>query len=356
MGSYQRSVSRSGGIHPGASILIPAGFRRALLRWYDAAHRDLPWRRSKQFYGVWVSEIMLQQTRVEAVIPYYRHFLERFPSIETLASAPENDVLTAWSGLGYYSRVRNLHRAAKKVTVEGLPTTYQDILTLPGVGPYTAAAIASIALDLPYAAVDGNVVRVISRLNNDASEITSTAARRRFAGDAGTLLDPHRPGDFNQAMMELGATICLSGTPRCGFCPTSKFCAAHAAGTERELPVRLKKGEARDIPIDLAILERKECILLTKRASSERRLADFWELPEKHLFPRLHGTKVSEFSHRIVNDRFRVNVWQMTIGKFQPRGKPGPERDWVPIAELPRIPLTTVTKKAIKARISSTLR
>jgi A/G-specific adenine glycosylase len=292
---------------------------------------------------------MLQQTRVEAVIPYYRLFLERFPTLEALAAAPESDVLTAWSGLGYYSRARNLHRAAKQLAAaEGLPARHEDVLALPGVGPYTAAAIASIALDLPYAAVDGNVIRAISRLTNDASEIKSLTARRRFAGEAGILLDPRRPGDFNQAMMELGATVCVPRIPRCGECPVVKFCAARAAGTERELPVKLKKQDARDVPLDLAILERDARVFLTKRASTERRLADFWELPGKGLFPRLRGTKVSEFRHRIVNDRFLVSVWHIRLGKPQPM----PEGEWVTVADLPRIPLTTVARKALAARPS----
>jgi A/G-specific adenine glycosylase len=308
---------------------------------------------------------MLQQTRVEAVIPYYRRFLKRFPSMEALAAAPQDDVLNAWSGLGYYSRARNLHQAARQMAADGSPSTYPDILSLPGVGPYSAAAIASIALDLPRAAVDGNVARVISRLSNDASEITSAAARGRFAEQAGALLDRRRPGDFNQAMMELGATVCLPRVPLCGSCPAAKFCAARAAGVERELPVKLKKPEARDVPLDLAILERNSCVLLMKRAPTERRLPNFWELPEKHSFPRFQCTKVCEFSHRIVNDRFRVVVWHMTHAKFQPDaglkrgGKPRPanlpEGDWVPIAELPRIPLTTVSKKALKATIAATL-
>jgi len=292
---------------------------------------------------------MLQQTRVEAVIPYYRLFLKRFPSIESLAAAPESDVLTAWSGLGYYSRARNLHRAAKQMAVEGVPATYEDILSLPGVGPYTAAAIASIALDLAHAAVDGNAIRVISRLTNDASEITSSAARHRFAEEAARLLDPRRPGDFNQAVMELGATICLPRTPACGACPVMKFCAARAAGTERELPVKLKKPETRDVTLDLAILERGDCVFLTRRSAAERRLADFWELPAKQLFPRLKAVKLAEFSHRIVNDRFRVTVWHGRIGK---RRLPPGEGDWVRIADLRRIPLTTVTKKALAARVT----
>jgi A/G-specific adenine glycosylase len=295
---------------------------------------------------------MLQQTRVEAVIPYYRLFLERFPSIEALAAAPEADVLTAWSGLGYYSRARNLHRASKRIAAQGLPATYEDVLSLPGVGAYTAAAIASIALDLPHAAVDGNVVRAISRLTNDASEITSLTARRRFAVEAGLLLDPRRPGDFNQAMMELGATVCRPRMPACGSCPVLKFCAARAAGTERELPVKLPKREVRDVPLDLAVFERDARVFLMKRASSERRLADFWELPAKRLFSRLRGVtmeKMSEFRHQIVNDRFRVAVWHIRIGSRHPPDLP--EGDWVEIADLPRIPLTTVTRKALAERL-----
>jgi len=295
---------------------------------------------------------MLQQTRVEAVIPYYRLFLERFPCIAALAAARESNVLTVWSGLGYYSRARNLHRAAKQMTAgivpARFPATYEEILSLPGVGPYTAAAIASIALNLPHAAVDGNAIRVISRLTNDASEVTSIAARRRFAEEALRLLDPRRPGDFNQAVMDLGATVCLPRAPACGSCPAANFCAARAAGTERELPVKLKKPEARDVPLDLAILERDARVFLLKRSAAERRLADFWELPAKHRFRGLKGMKLTEFSHRIVNDRFRVTVWRMSAGKRQlsmpPQGR------WVRIADLRAIPLTTVTKKALTAR------
>jgi adenine-specific DNA glycosylase len=221
------------------------------------------------------------------------------------------------------------------------------------VGPYTAAAIASIALNLPHAAVDGNAIRVISRLTNDASEVTSTVARRRFAEEAARLLDPRRPGDFNQAVMDLGATVCLPRTPGCGSCPVANFCAARAAGTERELPVKLKKPEARDVPLDLAILERDAHIFLLRRSAAERRLPDFWELPAKHLFPNLKGMKVTEFSHRIVNDRFRITVWRMTLpvvlaGKRQSSMPPGGH--WVRIADLQAIPLTTVTKKALTAR------
>jgi A/G-specific adenine glycosylase len=292
---------------------------------------------------------MLQQTRVEAVTPYYRLFLERFPSIESLAAAPENDILKAWSGLGYYSRARNLHRAAKQLAIAGLPATYEEVLSLRGVGPYTAAAIASIALGLPHAAVDGNVIRVVSRLTNDASEITAPGARKRVDCEAGRLLDRRRPGDFNQAMMELGATLCLPRTPNCGACPVVKFCVARASGSERELPVKLKKRAARNVALELAIVEREGSIFLVRRSALERRLADFWELPAKNLFPRVKGAKLAEFRHRIVNDNFRVTVWHITDRNFQPANPL--TGNWVELGDLDRIPLTTVTRKALAARL-----
>jgi A/G-specific adenine glycosylase len=290
---------------------------------------------------------MLQQTRVEAVIPYYHRFLARFPSIEALAAAPEADVLAAWSGLGYYSRARNLHRAARRLADDAgaLPATYEQVLALPGAGTYTAAAIASIALGLPRAAVDGNVTRVVSRLTNDASEMTSPAARRRIAEAAGALLDKRRPGDFNQAMMELGATICLPRTPECGRCPVGKFCAARAAGTAKELPVKLKKPTARDVRIDLVLLEDERRVFLMRRAASERRMADFWELPEKKLFPGVRCRKLREFRHQIVNDRFRVTVWTARAAPLPSEGR------WCSLAELDGIPVTTVTWKALESRI-----
>jgi A/G-specific adenine glycosylase len=334
--------------------LQPAAFRKALLRWYDSSRRDLPWRQSSDFYRVWISEIMLQQTRVEAVIPYYQRFLELFPSIDRLAKADEVEVLAAWSGLGYYSRARNLRKAAKQVAGKGgraaYPTTWQEVCSLPGVGPYTAAAIASITLGLPHAAVDGNVIRVISRLTNDASEVSSPAARRAFAEEAGRLLDRRRPGDFNQAMMELGATICLPRNPHCGRCPVEKFCEARSAGTELELPVKLKKPSGRDIPLDLLLLRRQTeasggtGIFLVQRSFSERRMAGFWELPAKQVFRRLRGTRLGEFSHRIVNDRFLLTIWAPT-GAVDPADLP--PGNWFDSAELSRIPLTTITKKAL---------
>jgi len=316
-------------------------FRKALLAWYDSAHRPLPWRGTTDFYRVWISEIMLQQTRVEAVIPYYQRFLDRFPDIAALAAAPEQAVLAAWSGLGYYSRARNLHKAARQIATAGLPESYEAVLGLPGAGPYTAAAIASIALNLPHAAVDGNVIRVVSRLSNDPSEVSLHAARRRFADQAQTLIDPKRPGDFNQAMMELGATVCVPAAPQCARCPVSRFCAARAAGTERELPVKLKTKKNRDVQVDLVLLEWGDRIFLVQRHAGERRLAGFWELPEKKRLLGITSHLSAEFSHQIVNDRIQVRIWKAQAHGALPEGR------WFPEGEIAALPLTTITRKAL---------
>lgn len=286
---------------------------------------------------------MLQQTRVEAVVPYYERFLARFPNVESLAAAPEQDVLTAWSGLGYYSRARNLHRAAKQVARDGLPVNYDSLLVLGGIGHYTAAAVASIALGQPHAAVDGNVMRVISRLTNDAGEITSPRTRSRFTLEAQRLLDPGRPGDFNQAIMELGARICVPRSPGCPHCPVARFCAARADGTERELPVKIKKNVSRDVSMDLALFTgSKGKIFLIQRTTDERRLAGFWELPAKSLFPDWTGQAAKQIVHQIVNDRFRITVWEGSAPGILPTaGK------WFNPADLTTIPLTTITRKAL---------
>jgi len=284
---------------------------------------------------------MLQQTRVEAVIPYYERFLGLFPGVASLAAASEPRVLTAWSGLGYYGRARNLHRAAQQISQGGQPHDYDQLLRLPGIGPYTAAAIASIALGLPHAAVDGNVIRVVTRLTNDAAEISAPGVRRRLADEAQRLLDPTRPGDFNQAMMELGATVCIPRNPDCVRCPVARLCGAHAAGTERELPVKLKKASARDVALHLVLFTRRGKVFLVQRAEDERRLAGFWELPVKELFPGWRGRVQRQIVHQIVNDRFRVTLWQGATPRMLPAGK------WFTASEMTTIPLATVTRKAL---------
>src|SRR5271157_1728605 len=205
--------------------------RRRLLAWYRQHKRDLPWRRTEDPYRIWISEIMLQQTRVAAVLPYYPRFLELFPDVRALARAPEQTLLAAWAGLGYYSRARNLQKAAKYIVELGeFPRTYSSLRELPGVGDYTGAAVASIAFGLPHAVMDGNVARVMSRLMAEAGDIKSDAVRRRLRALAEVLLDRRHPGEFNQALMELGATVCVPKRPLCESCPVRLYCEARKQG------------------------------------------------------------------------------------------------------------------------------
>ena len=328
----------------GSPVAGNFGFSNCLLAWYDAEHRTLPWRESTDLYPVWLSEIMLQQTRVEAVIPYFHRFLDRFPDLHALAAAAESDVLAAWSGLGYYSRARSLHRAAREVAATRSPETVEELRALPGIGEYTAAAIGSIVLHLPVAAVDGNVLRVVSRVTNDGAEISLPATRKRFLSTAQQWLDTRRPGDFNQAMMELGATLCTPRNPQCGRCPVASSCAARAAGTERQLPVKAGKAAVREVPLHVLILLRRGKLFLVRRDASEKRLAGFWELPRKDGFTGLHTEPAGSFTHQIVNDRFRVTVW-----KGQPPGGRLPGGRWFSLSALTETPVTTVTRKALHA-------
>jgi A/G-specific adenine glycosylase len=258
----------------------PASFRRRLLDWFDAGGRDLPWRETSDPYRIWVSEVMLQQTRVEAVIPYYRRWLERFPDITALAGAPEEEVLGAWAGLGYYSRARNLHRAAQVVRERHggeVPRDPDALRALPGVGEYTVGAVASIAFGIPLPAVDGNVRRVMARLTDTPDP--SPAELRRWAGD---LVDRKRPGDFNQALMELGATTCAPRNPECGVCPVAGFCAAARAGTQADRPSRRRKARVRDVAWGVAVLLAEGPggpRVLARRRPSEGLLGGMWEFP-----------------------------------------------------------------------------
>ncbi len=241
-------------------------FRRDLLGWFAVHQRTLPWRETRDPYRIWVSEIMLQQTRVAAVIPYYQRFLGRFPDFRALASASEPELLGHWAGLGYYYRARNMQQAARLMQDRGsFPATYQDIRDLPGVGDYTAAAISSIAFDLPHAALDGNVLRVLSRVLEERTNIASGPGRRRFAALAQRMLDSERPGAFNQAMMELGATVCLPKNPQCLLCPVAKFCRARASGMQNELPVKA---------VRTAMVQERRAVFWIERGGKRAALAE----------------------------------------------------------------------------------
>ena len=244
-----------------------------LLAWYQANGRSLPWRTTKDPYKIWLSEIILQQTRVEQGLDYYLRFTEAFPTVDLLASASEDEVLRLWQGLGYYSRARNLHHAAQQiVSMGGFPTTYSEIRSLKGVGDYTAAAIASFAYGLPYAAVDGNVYRVLSRFFAINTPIDSTAGKRQFATLAQEVL-PHRHAALhNQAMMDLGATICTPRAPQCSACPLSEACLAHAEDRAEAFPVKEKRVQVRNRYFTYLIVTDGESILLRRRPKG-----DIWQ-------------------------------------------------------------------------------
>ena len=303
-----------------------------LLSWYDGHARDLPWRKDRNPYRVWVSEIMLQQTRVAAVIEHYHEFLRRFSTVQKLASARESSVLAAWSGLGYYRRARMLHTAAKVVVRERggkFPESAQDWRTLPGIGRYTAAAIASIALAEPVAVVDGNVERVLQRL-----------AGKHISGEqvwtlAETVLDRNRPGDFNQAMMDLGATVCTPRAPSCLMCPLLKSCA-----TRGQLPSVGKAPRQTKRDMHYALSRRNGSIFLSQRSSNARLMAGMWELPEIQ-GPEDHLRPLLTVKHSITVTDYTVRVWERSdegdiVG------------NWWALDRLPKLPLTGLARKILR--------
>jgi A/G-specific adenine glycosylase len=256
--------------------------RRAdhLLAWFDRHRRDLPWRRTSDPYKIWLSEVMLQQTRVETVLPFYRRFLERFPTVEDLARAELEEVLALWSGLGYYRRARQLHAAARRVAAAGeFPATMEGLLALPGVGAYTAAAVASIAFGAAVPVMDGNVERVLSRCLALGEDARAGGARRKLLAAAAELLDPRRPGDSNQALMELGATLCSPRRPQCLLCPLVAGCRAAREGDPERYPAVKAKRQAERHRLLVAVVENGGGVLLFRRPEDSTLLAGTWELP-----------------------------------------------------------------------------
>src|SRR5512140_1195329 len=245
-----------------------ACLRRSLLFWYRNSHRVLPWRKNRDAYRVWISEVMLQQTTVKSVIPHYGNFLRRFSSVRRLAAAPIDAVLGCWSGLGYYSRARNLHAAAVQIVREHsgrFPRELDDALALPGVGPYTAAAVLSISYGARLPVLDGNVGRVLARLHVVRGPLRTPGVRKRLATLAARWLDPDSPGDFNQAMMELGALVCTPRSPDCPSCPLSTGCGAFRKGIVHALPQVAAAAPVRRESAAIAVIERRGAILLKKR-------------------------------------------------------------------------------------------
>jgi A/G-specific adenine glycosylase len=329
------NAAGSTSLKTGIDLSVQAKLRKLrprLLAWYDSHRRDLPWRANRDPYRVWLSEIMLQQTRVAAVIGHYHEFLQRFPTVEKLAAAREASVLAAWSGLGYYRRARMMHAAAKVIVREHngrFPQSAQALQSLPGIGRYTAAAIASIAFGEPVAVVDGNVERVLQRVTG------RRLAKEDMWAAASDLLDKNRPGDFNQAIMELGAVVCTPRAPACLTCPVTQLCAIRGELASTTKPVAQKKRD-----IHYALHVRNAEVFVVQRARDTSLMAGMWELPE---VSGMNGETTPAFTlrHSITVTDYIVRVWR--IG-----GWPVMDGKWIPAERLPKVALTGLARKILR--------
>ncbi|HGF7266489.1 TPA: A/G-specific adenine glycosylase [Enterococcus faecium] len=257
-------------------------FQDQFIQWYEQEKRNLPWRYNRDPYRIWISEIMLQQTRVDTVIDYFYRFMEWFPTIEELATAPEEKLLKTWEGLGYYSRARNIQAAAKQIMSEfdgKMPQTPEEISSLKGIGPYTTGAIASIAFGLPEPAVDGNVMRVVSRLFCIEADIAKASSRKIFDEAMRKIIDETYPGEFNQAMMDLGSAICTPTSPKCEACPIQAFCLANKRGIQTSFPVKTKKAKPKNVYYISAALQNHSGAYYFEERDSQKLLANMWTFP-----------------------------------------------------------------------------
>lgn len=338
-------------------------FNRDLLMWFHKNKRDLPWRKTKNPYYIWISEVMLQQTQVDTVIPYYKKFIERFPTPERLAETPEQEVLKSWEGLGYYSRARNLQKGVREVVEKyggHPPENKKELLTIHGIGPYTAGALLSIAYDRPEPAVDGNAMRVMSRIFLIDDDIAKTGTRKKFENLIGGLITETDPSAFNQSLMDLGAMVCRPKNPDCNACPVQKYCGACEEGVQNEYPIKskAKKPHAEDYVV-LLIFDRERRLLIEQRPLSGL-LAGMWQFPMirsdvstgniqsevKKMFGRpLELTKVPfSYSHR-----FSHLIWNLTLylgqADLEDAGK---RRRWVAFSRLEDYPFPVPHQKIIE--------
>lgn len=310
-------------------------FAKKVIRWYHYQHRDLPWRHTRDPYYIWLSEVILQQTRIAQGLPYYERFVKTYPTVFDLASAPEQDVIRLWQGLGYYSRARNLHQTAKYIAHElngKFPETYAELLQLKGIGPYTAAAIASFAYDEAVAVVDGNVYRVLARVFGIETDIGSTQGQKQFAQLANELIPKDQAADYNQAIMEFGAIHCTPISPDCLLCPLQAECQANATGRVNKLPVKLKKTKVRQRFFNYFVIAQNDLIAMRQRTDRDvwQQLYDFYlieteglissldELPElRSLMPILSQASVSApkriYTHILTHQRIQAQFWILQI-------------------------------------------
>lgn len=350
---------------------LKADFSARLLSWYKLNQRSLPWRLAGDPFKIWISEIMLQQTRVETVIPYYERFVQTFPDISHLAAAPLDKVLKLWEGLGYYARARNLHRGAKVIVAEmagNFPATYEKLLSVPGIGPYTAAAVASIAFNEDRAVVDGNVERVLSRVLLIEDLPKGAEGKRKFALAAQQLLPLSRAGMFNQAMMELGAIICRPQRPECSRCPVQPLCRAYGELPDPAvLPAKTARKQKPHYDIAVGIVWHGQKILIDKRPENGL-LGGLWELPGGKMEP---GETLSQCVEREIAGKFNVQVkarqmfkkvnhaythFRITLHAFQCdylRGQLAPEKaveaKWVSPSDLKNYAFARSSKRIIEA-------
>lgn len=342
-------------------------FGKELINWYRANARDLPWRRTKDPYKIWLSEVMLQQTQVDTVIDYYHRFIEVLPDIRSLALAEEAQVLKLWEGLGYYSRAKRLKQCAMEIitTYNGqFPEDFKTVLSLPGIGPYTAGAILSIAHNKPYPAVDGNVMRVFSRVYKVSEDIGKVTTRKLFETIWQNIIIEHY-SDFNQGLMELGATICTPTNPKCNQCPVQKYCGAFQKGIQSEFPVKLKKVKKKEQVMEVGLVRLEDEMLVVMRPTSGL-LADLWGLP---IIQWEDNTSAGESLIRELEDTYDIKVrtshyvgekvhifthikWIMKVYDIVPLEKVKVEYplvDWLSIEEIEKLALPTAFRKVIKA-------
>lgn len=332
----------------------PEDFQQALAAWYTTAQRPLPWRTEPSLYKTVVSELMAQQTQIKTMLPYFDRWLKRFPDFQTLAEAPNEDVLKYWEGLGYYSRARNLHKLAKEyIALDPKPTVAKEWQALPGIGPYTSAAISSIAQNFPAAVVDGNVVRILARLTNDARAFKNNSeAVKAFTPTADAMLNTQTPGDHNQAMMELGATVCQKGNPLCTVCPVLQFCEGAAQGTTDGIPNIQRKATVQ-VQIDRLWIVHDGELLLHRIADDAKQLAGQYELPATSHFstkPTV-GKALATKTRGITNKRITETIYPLTS---EPSAlSPQPALIWIALDQLDSITLSGPhrrwTKELLKA-------
>ena len=359
-----------------------ATFRKLLLDWFRQFRRDLPWRRTTDPYRIWLSEIMLQQTRVAAAIPYYEKFLERFPDVHALAGAPQEEVLRLWSGLGYYSRARNLQKAAQQIVAKHgghFPKRWEDALALPGIGNYTTAAILSIAFGEQFAVLDGNVARVLARIGAIRGDFRQSKRWQKLQENAGALLDVESPGDWNQAMMELGATLCTPKSPQCLLCPVAQFCEGRRLGIAESLPEKRKKRATVKVTLAAAIFADKKgqtLLLPPPKNTKEKISADHIATLVSKMwhFPTLAVTgdpaaELKEYFRKLIS-RVEIRNWKfipaakvrhavtyraITLWTFFIRVKKLPRISGakrVPFGDISLLPVSNLTRKAARAALA----